>query len=387
MHKTENKLNVRQIVDKYQANCARISEIADVCEREQRERNEAEAKEYEALVRENQLLQMRMQAATNVGSVDQRTTGAKLREALSSAMENGSRNPVTLMLTREGGATAGPTIQTSAALANTGLIPVAEQEMLDPLRAGLIYDKVGITIRTGLVGSLRWPKHGKAVAQFIGEAEKLTESVIDWDKITVSPKRLGVAIPVTRQELFQSEGVVESVIKAEMPQAIADKINDALFATSKEGRVVYGPFAEAGAEGGCKKAEFAGDVPTRKELLKMKSLVAKAGISTASCCFVMTETMKAELEDTKVDAGSGRFVCENDRIFGFPVFCTDAIGEGNVGFGDWAYQAAGFFGSMNFIVDPYSLSLNDATRFVLNTDFATVTLRPEAFVLGAKKVG
>ena len=109
----------------------------------------------------------------------------------------------------------------------------SEQEMLEPLRAGLIYGKVGITIRTGLVGSLRWPKHGKAVAKFLGEAEKLTESKIDWDKITVAPKRLGVAIPVTRQELFNSEGVVESVIKAEMPQAIIDKINDALFTTDK----------------------------------------------------------------------------------------------------------------------------------------------------------
>ena len=298
----------------------------------------------------------------------------QLREALTDAMENGSRNPVTLMFTRE--------IQTTAALEGTGIIPVNEQEMLKPLRAGLIYDKVGITIRTGLVGSLRWPKHGKATARFVGEAEKLTESKIDWDKITVSPKRLGVAIPVTRQELFNSEGVVESVITAEMPQAIIDAINEHLFTTDKSGRVVYGPFATAGEVGGCKKVTFAGAVPTRKELLRMKAAVAKAGINPSACCFVMTETMKAELEDVPVDTGSGRFLCENDRILGFPVFCTDVIGENNIGFGDWSYQAAGFFGQLDFIVDPYSLSLEDSTRFVLNTDFATVTLRPEAFILG-----
>ena len=316
-----------------------------------------------------------MQSAINVGpEVERRSATAQLREALTEAMENGSRNPVMITLTRE--------IQTTAALDGTGIIPVNDQEMLKPLRAGLIYDKVGITIRTGLVGSLRWPKHGKAVAKFLGEAEKLTESEIDWDKITVSPKRLGVAIPVTRQELFNSEGVVESVITAEMPQAVVDKINDALFTTDKTGRVVYGPFATAGEEGGCEKVTFAGAVPTRKELLQMKAKVAKAGIDPSTCCFVMTETMKAELEDVPVDKGSGRFLCENDRILGFPVFCTDVIGEGNIGFGDWGYQAAGFFGQLNFIVDPYSLSLEDSTRFVLNTDFATVTLRPEAFMLG-----
>lgn len=379
MKKKEKKVNVRELVNQYQANCERINAIADVCENEQRERTPEEDAEYNKLLRDNQVIQMRMQAAINAGSeVEARSVSAQLREALNEAMENGSRNPVMLTLTRE--------IQTTAALEGTGIIPVNDQEMLAPLRAGLIYDKVGITIRTGLVGSLRWPKHGKAVAKFVGEAEKLTESKIDWDKLTVSPKRLGVAIPVTRQELFNSEGVVEGVIKAEMPQAIVDKINDALFATDKAGRVVYGPFATAGEEGGCAKHTFAGAVPTRKELLKMKATVAKAGINTSTCCFVMTETTKAELEDVKVDSGSGRFLCENDRILGFPVFCTDVIGEGNIGFGDWGYQAAGFFGAMNFVVDPYSLSLEDSTRFVLNTDFATLTLRPEAFVLGVKGV-
>ena len=116
----------------------------------------------------------------------------------------------------------------------------------------------------------------------------------------------------------------------------------------------------------------------------MKSTIAKAGVSTSTLCWVMTEDMKAELEDTKVDQGSGRFICENDRIFGLPVFCTDSIGTGNVGLGDWSYQCAGFFGDMSMVLDQYSHSLQDANLFVLHADFGTATLRPEAFVLGKK---
>ena len=37
----KNKINVRELVNKYQANCDRIGEIADICEKEQRERNDA----------------------------------------------------------------------------------------------------------------------------------------------------------------------------------------------------------------------------------------------------------------------------------------------------------------------------------------------------------
>ena len=56
-----------------------------------------------------------------------------------------------------------------------------------------------------------------------------------------------------------------------------------------------------------------------------------------------------------------------------------------IGLGDWRYQPMGLFGSLRFIVDPYSKARKDCVDFVLNADYATKTLRPEAFKLG--KVG
>ena len=47
--KDKKKLNVRELVNKYQANCDRIGEIAETCEKEQRERTEAEDKGLVAL--------------------------------------------------------------------------------------------------------------------------------------------------------------------------------------------------------------------------------------------------------------------------------------------------------------------------------------------------
>ena len=65
MTKPKNNIIVRELVNKYQANCDRITEIADACEKEKRERNEAENAEFEALTRENQILQMKMQPSTS----------------------------------------------------------------------------------------------------------------------------------------------------------------------------------------------------------------------------------------------------------------------------------------------------------------------------------
>lgn len=377
-------VSLRELVNRYQTNCERINAIADLCETENRERTEAETAEYTGLLRENNIVQMKMQAlqaGAPVGAVQASVTD-QLREAVAS----NPRGHVALMFMREGSVA-----MTTAGVADTGLIPVSEQEMLKPLRAGLIYDKVGISLRSGLVaGKLRWPIHSKAVGQFADEGERLTDSKVDFDKLTVAPQRLGCAIPVTREELESTDGIVEAVIREEIPAAAVDLINDAMFTTSAtftdrsgatKQRKVMGPFVEAAKN----PFGFAAEVPTRKELLKMKAQVTASGIALTHPCWVMTETMKAELEDTKVDAGSGRFVCENDMILGYPVFTTSAIGEGNVGFGDWGYQAAGFFGSANMVVDPYTLARQNATDFVFNTHFATVTLRQEAFVLGKKK--
>lgn len=362
------KVNMRGMLDRMEVINNRINEIAQTCETEQRERNEREETEYRALIRESQILRMRMQAASNpVAPAPVEDADTLLRDNLNAGRK------VTVRLTRA--------IQTTAALANTGIIPVEQQEMLKPLREGLIYSKVGLNIQTGLKGTLRWPKHGKAVAAWADEAAALTDTNIDFSKLEMTGTRLGIAIPLTREELNDSEGIVERVVREEMPAAIVDKINAAMFATAVSGSAPAGPFVKAAKT----PVEFASDVPTRKELIKMKSKVAKTGIQFVAPCWVMTEDMKAELEDTKVDAGSGRFVCENDKILGYPVFTTSAIGEGNIGFGDWSYQAAGFFGSMDLIVDPYTLARKNATDFVLNARFGTVTLRPEAFVLGKKK--
>lgn len=372
---------LRELVEKHQANAARIREIADLCATEERERSESENIEYEAITRENSILGMKIQALQNPVIPVIADPDAQLREAI----EN--RQVTTVLMCRD--------LMTTAGVADTGIIPVQQQEMLKPIREGLIYDKVGLNIRFGLRGgTLRWPRHSKTTAKWAKEGERLEDSKVDFTKLECAPERLGCAIPVTREELNDSDGIVEGVVREEMPAAIVDLVNEALFTTegtyidTKDGnkekqKAVVGPFVKAMET----PFEFAGEVPTRKELLKMKAKVLKTGLKLVAPCWVMTEDMKAELEDVKVDSGSGRFLCEGDKIFGYPVFTTSAIGAGVIGFGDWAYQAAGFFDSMNLIVDPTTLARQNAIDFVLNARFATVTLYQEAFVVGKKKAG
>ena len=373
MKKENLKLNVRELINKYQANCDRITEIADVCEKEQRERNETENTEFEAIMRENQLLQMKMQAATSEHLRENPNASADASRIIRENMQAGKQTQVLLVrdLVMVSDADAG------------AVVPLKIQDILTPLTEGLILNKVGLPMPTGLAGDYVWPTYEAVEATIAGEGVALTDTKIKMGKLTASPQRVGIAIPITRQTIIQSEGLIETIAKNLMPLSVAMLLNKILFSTTKVtgATTLAGPFTDIKA----------GDVvqfskePTFKEFNNLKAKVLSTGVDGENLCWVMTKAQKAIAEATPKDAGSGIMVCENDRIAGLPVFTTHYIGENNIGLGDWRYQPMGLFGDMSFIIDPYSKARNDAVDFVLNVNYGTTTLRKEAFALAKVK--
>lgn len=365
----KKKVNVRGLVNQYQTNCNRISEIADACEREKRTRNAAENTEYDALVRENQMLQMRLQAAATESVNNMAEANRIIRENTRA----GQRTEIVLMrdLVMVADGAAG------------GIVPVKIQDILDPLVEGLILDKVGLPMPTGLAGDYVWPTYETVEATIENEGVALTDTKIAMSKLTATPQRIGIAIPVTRQSINQTEGILEMIVKKLMPLAVAKLLNKILFSTTKvtNATTLVGPFVACAG----KETAFSAE-PTFKDFNSLKAKVLATGIDGDNLCWVMTKAQKAIAEATPKDAGSGIMVCENDHIAGLPVFTTNYIGEGNIGLGDWRYQPMGLFGDIWFVIDPYSQARKDAVDFVLNVNYGTTTLRKEAFAL-AKVAG
>ena len=438
----KNQINVRELVQKYQANCARINEIADACETEQRERNEAETKEYEALTRENQLLGMRMQAATADYLRENPNVHAEVEKLVRENLKSGRQTEITLM--REGEFTG----MMVADAANGSIIPLRVQDFLEPLIEGFILNLVGLPMPTGLSGDFVWPIYDVVEATIAGEGVALTDSKINLNKLTATPERIGIAIPVTNQAINQSAGIIETLVKKVMPQAVVLLLNRIVFGLGKVSGASHliGPFAHIFAgDSGYSAVVDIHETPSFQDLNVLKAKVLESGIEGNHLCWVMTKTMKAILEGTPINS-SGIFVpmIQNDKLCGLPVYTTNAVRNAVVtykkstyssstctwascdavdtpdyevtcgpndeaavlaalnctasnkvvkittlteyiGIGDWGYQPMGLFGSFRFIVDPYSQARKDAVDFVLNTDYATKTLRPEAFKLAAAK--
>lgn len=370
------KINKRALTEQYQANQERIAAIADACEREKRDRTDAEKAEYESLVRENEMLQMRMHV---VDMPDPETdVTAVVRENLAGNRRTEMRANVTHVVTND--------------VKNSGIIPVKVQEILKPLEEGLILDKVGLPLLAGLAGDYVWPTYEAVEATIQDEGVALSDTTLSLAKLTAQPQRIGVAIPVTRETINQTEGVVETIIRQVMPAGVARLLNKILFSTEKVtgASTLAGPFANITAA----NVVALSAVPTFGELNGMKAKVLESGIDGEHLCWVMTKSQKAILEGVPVNsAGIYRPLIENDTLCGLPVYTTNFIRKSTtsggtttvteyIGLGDWRYQPMGLFGDINFIVDPYSKARNNAVDFVMNVNYGTVTLRPEAFALG-----
>lgn len=423
----KNTLNMRSLLNKYQENCDRIAEIADACEKEQRERNDAETQEYNALMRENQLLEMRMRsltaeyAKTNDAKVD---ADKIIRENMLAGKQTEIKLVRELVMVED--AAAG------------GIVPLNVKEILEPLTEGLILDKVGLPLPTGLAGDYVWPVYEAVEATILGEGVALTDTPVKLSKLTAKPERIGIAIPVTRQTINQTNGVIETIVRKLMPQAVYMLLNKILFSTAKVtgATELVGPFVG-------KKVTALSSTPTFKQLNLMKAKVLESGVDGSALCWVMTKSMKAILEGEPINS-EGVYIpmIQNDMLCGLPVFTSNyirdtqasyvkaSVSEGvvswadytlqendeiagvvsgdstahakanlptdakandiyqvlviteNIGLGDWRYQPMGLFGPISFIVDPYSQSRKDAVDFVLNTNYGTKTLRPEAFAIG-----
>ncbi len=444
----KNSVNIRGLVEKYQANCERINAIADACEKEQRERTEAETKEFEALTRENQLLSMRMQAATAEHLRENPNAREDAERLIRENLAAGRKTEIVMVLERD---FSGMMVSNAA---SGGIIPLNVQDFIRPLTEGFILDKVGLPMPTGLVGDFVWPTYDLAEATIAGEGVALSDSKINLSKLTATPERIGIAIPVTHQAINASAGVIESLVKQVMPQAVAQLLNKIVFGLSKVTGAsnLIGPFAHI-----VQKAEAATptdedkryadlvsihETPTFEELnARIKAKVLETGIEGNHLCWVMTKSMQAVLEGTPINS-KGIYVpmVQDGKLCGLPIHTSNvmrraavaykkstyASGETTwadnaavdspdyevtvtpngeaaalaalgvkasgkvvkittvtefIGLGDWGYQPMGLFNSLRFTVDPYTQARKDAVDFVLNCDYATKTLRPEAFLL------
>lgn len=360
----------------------RMNEISDKVQAENRKMNEVEEREYNTL--QSEFVKLGRELSLNADMVvslknkpnNEKSMNTLLREALIEAKKSGKTE---FVLQRE--------INTTLTIDEGGLIPVSVKDVVEPLEKGLIYGEVGIPVQTGVVGNIQWPILGGVEAEIVGETVELTDKELDLSKINAKQVRVGISFTVSNQAINNADVDLVALIQNQARMGLARTLNRVAFSHENFTGDFHGPFAGAKAQ-----VTFAGNTPTLKELLAMKGAVAAEGVQMIGFCYVMSEAMKAKLEATSVDEGSGKMIIENGRIAGaYPVFTTEYINYGASGSkAGVEYIAAGVFaylplnqhGELRMVVDPYTQAKKDCVVITLNSDWSMTTLRKEAFALG-----
>lgn len=368
----------------------RMNEISDKVQAENRPITEVEKREYDTLQSDfaklgrELSLNADMVSSLKNSSSEVKTQEALLREVLAEAAKKGGKSEY-VITAREW--TAGIDM---AKVAEGGMIPLTIKDILPPLEQGLIHDKVGIPIETGVMGDIQWPVLGAVEATVKGEKESLADTGIDMSKVVAKKVRVGITIPVSGSAITSTSTNLLGLIQSQAGKGIVRLLNRVIFSHQNFTSDFHGPFAGAKAQ-----IAFAGAVPTYKELLQMKGKVMGEGVEPVGFCYVMSENMKSILEATPIDAGSGRMIVENGAINGYPVFTTEFINYGSnkqkaedveyIGAGCWGYLPVNQYDELRVIVDPYSRAKDDIIQITINGDWSITTLRTQAFALGVTK--
>lgn len=362
-----------------------MNALADKAQAEKRELSAEENVEYQKL--QSDFAKLGREISMNADMVVslknkpevKMTQGAMLREAMKSAMTRGCKSEF-IVAQREW--VDGVEL---ADVTEGGMIPLTIKDILPPLEMGLIFDKLGIQVETGVMGDIQWPVLGSVEAFIKGEKEALTDTGIDFSNISPKKARVGITIPVTYQAINSTSSDLLRIVQNQAKMGVSRLVNRVSFSHQNFTGDFHGPFAGAKATG-----SFAGAVPTYKELLAMKGKVASEGVEMIGFCFVMSENMKAALEATPIDAGSGRMIVEKGTINGYPVFTTEYINYGSdkskadveyIAAGCFGYLAVNQYGELRVVVDPYTRAKEDIVQVTINSDWSMTTLRKEAFAL------
>jgi len=250
---------------------------------------------------------------------------------------------------------------------------------IDLLRNASALDQAGATVLTGLTGNVAIPRQsGAATAYWVAESGSPTESQQTVDQVSLVPRTVAAFTDFSRRLMVQSSIDVENMVRNDLAQVLALKIDAAgLYGTGSNSE----PLGLKNTTG-IATEDFAADAPTFAEVVTMESDVATANALLGSPVYLMNAAMRGNLKTTKKDAGSGIFIMENGEVNGYTGVLSNQVASGDLWFGNFADLIIGYFSGLDLMVDPYTHSTSGTVRVVAMQDCDIAIRHPESFCRG-----
>ena len=254
------------------------------------------------------------------------------------------------------------------------LVALTIGDIIGPLEKGMVLDKVGCHIQTGLTDDWAYPVVEAVEATVAGEAVAISDSDIEISAVKPTPTRVAVTVPVTRTALAMTDERLYEIVTSSLQKSIQRTLNNWMFSRTAIATGVNGLFVNPSTT-----ANFAG-TPSYADVCGLVGAVDSTGIvPSQTAAFVMNNAMRATLKSTPRVAGGERMIIENDMIDGVPVFVTEYAPANTIYYGYFSYALVGQFGDSTLIVDPYTLAKKNQVQFTLNSFWDIKPARSQAF--------
>ena len=248
-------------------------------------------------------------------------------------------------------------------------------EFVDALRARLVFSELGSRVMSGLKGDVAIPKLATGVsAGFVAENGATAEVNATFSQITMSPKSLGAFTDVSRLLMIQSDPSVEQIVRDDLLNSIAQKIEDVAIegGGSNEPTGITGTTGIGSVAIGTNGGAIAWDdiVNLVKEVE-----VDNAAINGNSLAYLTNPKVKSLMASTAKVASTDSVMLLDapwNSLYGYNLAITNNVpsdltkGTGTalsaMIFGDFSQLMMGFFSTPDILIDPYTAGSSGAVR-------------------------
>lgn len=256
------------------------------------------------------------------------------------------------------------------------LVQTDKVGFLYELMEGSLVQRLGVQVLNDLTNNVDMPKmSGSTDAVWADENDNVANIDFNIGSVPLRPTRLAAPYAISNKLLVQSaaEGIVRTELQRKIRKALDTKFVELLLANASTIGV------EIGTSGGTISYD---------KVLEMITKVGEASEDIQLAQFLMNFKTWSELKKLKKDAGSGRFVLEDNLVDGFDYVASNYVpsnltkgGATNLSamaFGDFSKVYLGNFGAMELVIDPYTLASQAKTKIVSNTFHGFAFTYPEA---------
>ena len=409
------KMTKTQLQQRQAAIWERMDQLDELVKTENREFNDAEAKEYEALIRESKGLSARAEAMASGEQLEQireqKTRNQRLRELLKKVKENRESFSEELQVREEGpnntttvlkdGITSGTYQNAKANLEASGAVPLTIHELIDTKVPGLERPD-DLRLLIGVVGNEVWPYAIDDVEFTVaGEVEPIGEQAINFAKLNATPERVTAAIAVSNRAIDNAAFDLLGFVTYKFQKGLAKFAALHIYSHAAFDNALKSPFASVDVE------ELALDENIGLNIAKKIAAMWDLGFE-GEPELVMSKEVETELAFKKRIPGQvgDRTVIEDGRCLGYRYkvspYVNYALNSANVpapdgniyiGIGHWGYLAYEQHGEVRFTVDSQSAEVakRNSTVLVMNTELSLTELsskvngntsgKPQAFKL------